>query len=55
MDGFGHEDTGWIGAASSRYWANWQAGRQASKKMVRDAAGWRVKFGIIPRRKPDVA
>ena len=55
MDGFGHEDTGWIGAASTRHWANWRAGRQASRQIVRDAAGWRVKFRIAPRRKPDVA
>ena len=59
MDGFGHEDTGWIGAASTRHWPNLQAGRQAdrqgSKQIVRDASGWRVKFGIIPRRRPDVA
>ncbi len=31
-----------------------QADRQGSKQIVRDASGWRVKFGIIPRRKPDV-
>lgn len=55
MDGLWHEATGWISAASTRHWPNWQAGRQASKQIVRDAAGWRVKFGIIPRRKPDVA
>ena len=55
MDGLGHEATGWISAASTRHWPNWQAGRQASKQIVRDAAGWRVKFGIIPRLKPDVA
>ena len=55
MNSFGHEATSWIGAASTRHRANWQAGRQASRQIVRHAGGWRVKFGIVPRRRPAVA
>ena len=48
MNGCGHEATSWFGAASTRHWANWQAGRQASRRILRLAAGRRVKFGIVP-------
>jgi hypothetical protein len=48
MDGFGHGAKGWIGAASIHHRANWQAGAQAGRQIVRYAAGWRVKFGIVP-------
>lgn len=54
MDCFGCEATGWLGAWSARHWANWQAGRQAIRQTVRHAGGWRVKFGIVPRRRSDV-
>lgn len=55
MDDFGREATSWIGVGSTRRCANWQAGRQAWRQIVRHAGGWRVKFGIVPRRRPAVA
>ncbi len=54
MDCFGREATGWLGAWPTRHWANWQAGRQAIRQTVRHVGGWRVKFGIVPRRRSDV-
>jgi len=29
----------------NRHWANWQAGGQASRQIVKHAAGWRFKRG----------
>ena len=54
MDCFGREATGWLDVWPTRHWANWQAGRQAIRQTVRHAGGWRVKFGIVPRRRSDV-